>query len=137
MVAAGGLHRMLTLLKGSLPLLPAGAGTMFGGMAILYYTPVPQPVALLAATGFGASWTLAIYLLGRRFGWLPAVPQEAVALEANLGRILILVAVVVLSTLGAVLLFLYTPGPLATDVFVTLGFTAAIVFGTYSVLRRQ
>ena len=53
-------------------------------------------------------------------------------------RLLAVVALTVaLSTLGAMSLFLYTPGPLATDVLVTLGFTAAIAFGTYRALRGR
>lgn len=129
-----------SLTRGWLLNLLVCAGVIFGGMVVLEHMPAPLAVAVLAAFGFGAFWTVAVYRALRR--WRPqSLPNQQptpsmAALEENVLRLLTLVAVVVLSTLGAMSLFLFTPGPIGTDVAVTLGFTAAVTLGTYRALRR-
>jgi len=129
------------LIRGWLLLLLVGAGVMVGGGAVLVYTPGPPPFAFLALLGFVVAWGLAVYPVFRR--WWPQSLGAAplVSLDSDVGRTLRLLSLVALFAalfgLASSSLFLYTPGPLSTDILVTLGFSAAVAFGTYHVLRGR
>ena len=134
---------MRAYVRGWLLLAPIGVGVTFGGGAVLWYTPGPAPIALLALLGFVSVFGFAMYrLYCHLFPDLqpasgPITSMGNGDVVVSLKRLLLVVLTAVGVAVGGGAVLRYTPGPVLTDVLAALSFASVYGLGTFLVLRRR
>lgn len=111
------------------------ATIIFGGMTVLWLTPGPDAVAIVALLAYAAVIGIPAYFIARR--WMPESFQGAAITRERLLKTLVLCLVLsALLAAGGATVLRYTPGPEAGAIAATLAYAAVFAIPAYFIARR-